>query len=227
MDGNTRRMDYGNAVHDHEVQRFAQARILKGAEVPFYDEDHNISGRVDAFIYNPLSVVSPPEVMGVEIKSVGGYYATRGVILPDAGKPIEPRPKDVLQCMAYQGYYKLKRGMDLKWLLHYHSRDSGQSAEHVVVLLHDGVSVNGQHKPWTLDSIYSRWELLKGFLECGQMPPRDYELLYNREKLLLMLERQQLTKAQAAAVKKNKPVDIGDKQCSWCDYKAVCYSAPQ
>lgn len=220
----TRRMDYGNAVHTHEVQRFSQARILKDAEVAFYDEDHNISGRVDAIIFNPLSATTPQEMMGVEIKSVGGYRGVYGVILPEAGKEIAPRVEHVLQCMAYQGYYKRKRGLDLKWLIHYHSRDSGQSAEHVIVLLDDGVSVNGQQQPWTLDGIYARWELLKGFLECGQVPPRDYALCYDRSRLLSMLERQQLNKTHASAVRKNKPIDLGDKQCSWCDYKAVCHA---
>ena len=219
----TRRMDYGNAIHDHETQRFIRARILHSSEVSFYDPEHNVSGRIDNLVYNPFSQPGNLELLGVEVKSVGGYAGSQGVITAKAGQDPEPKVAHVLQCMIYMDWMHRRHGSQLKWLLHYHDRDSGKSAEHVLVMTPDGISVNGQVREWKMADVYARWDLLKSFIEAGQVPPRDYTISYDRNRLLLLLDRQQLSKTNAALVRRNKPVDLGDWQCRYCRWKMICH----
>ncbi len=213
-----RMMDYGNVIHEYEIERIKRSGTYIDDEIAFYDEAHNISGRVDAIVYNPMSKSEPKEMMGVELKTVGGVYTSGGALVPGP-KGFGPKPQHLLQTMVYADYYK--DGIST-WLILYFDRSSGKSAQHIVILTPDGVSVNGQLRDWKIENIYKRWELLTGYLEEDELPPTDYTMFYNQEKLDVMLERQQLTKTQCAMMKSGKPLAIGDAQCRWCNFSEEC-----
>lgn len=218
----TRAMDYGNAIHAHEVQRLSAARILVAEEFPIVIPEHNISGRGDALIINPHSKTTPPEYVGVEIKTVGSPY---GCITGARGSVPAPKTNHLLQVGVYLDWGKQKHNIHA-WQLQYFSRADGQRAEYTITLTDDAekkISVDGEVTAISVEDIYQRFRHLKGYLDSDEMPPRDYALMYNQETLNKMADRQQLNKKERALVKSGKPVNKGDWQCRYCNYKKYCY----
>ena len=217
---NTRTMDYGDAIHEHEIARMAAARILVASEFPIVVREHNISGRGDALIINPFSKSTPTELMGAEIKTVGGNW---GVITGGRGSLPKPKPGHLLQTAIYLDWGRKKHGIRA-WKLLYFSRIDGKSAEYTVTLTDKGeISVDGELTNIFVDKIYERFRQLTRYLNSSELPPRDYDLVYDKTKLLKMTERQQLTKKEIAMVNSDKPIFKGDWNCKYCDYKTLCY----
>lgn len=212
----SRRMDYGTVIHEYEIDRMKKANVYVADDVRFYDPENNVSGRVDAFVFNPYSKTEPKEIIGVEIKTTGSYSIIRDTI---TGHDPQPLADHVVQVMVYADFYKSRVKT---WVIMYFDRISGKSRQHIMVLTDGKVSINGQLKQWRVASIYERWKLLQSFLDTDQPPPRDYEMKYSHEKILTMRGRQQLSRAEITELEKGRHVDKGDIQCRMCAHRVKC-----
>ena len=73
----------------------------------------------------------------------------------------------------------------------------------------------------------SRFKELDSMLEDNTLPKRDFQLKYSKEKLETLSDSRRLRKKQAEEFDKNKDLDMGDWQCSYCSYKDYCWKDEQ
>jgi len=210
-------MEMGNWVSDMIVEWTKRRRVYVAHEVPFIYERYNISGRVDLFYLHPVT----KRVIGAEIKSVGGYGPSKGVV---TGYPLAPKAPHVLQTAIYLDFFKQNFDVDIFDIIYY-SRENGDRSvftctldESVGEVLIDGVPSG--IKP---SDIYKRFEALEIQVRTGTLPARDFELQYSSEKLLQLANSGNLTKKQAADVTAGRKLVKGDSQCSWCVFKEKCW----
>lgn len=214
-----RKMDFGNYLHDLEVNYYKKARIYVADEVRFWNKEKQVSGRVDAF------VMLDGNLVGVEIKSIYEYYGRMGVIDCPRGVVFAPKKEHVMQVMLYLDYFKEVSLFKISYI----DRGSAASAEHDIRLNSDGCPVvNGKTWEWlTLAGIYERFAVLKQYLTDKTLPPCDYCLVYPKERLQVLYETGRLNKTQMVQFEKGLVVmsgknKMGDWQSSYCPYKNKC-----
>ena len=57
------------------------------------------------------------------------------------------------------------------------------------------------------------------------MPPREYTLQYDKDRLKRMAQNEELNKEDTALVAKDRFVEKGDVECAYCDFSEHCYSS--
>jgi len=238
--------DMGNYISDMFVKDFMVAGIYVAHEVSFHIPEINVSGRFDVMIKDPYSSPklpmrpSPKDLIGVELKSTGGYMNIRGPVISTKDHPLAPKPEHVLQSMVYLNYYK-KFGVS-KWLLIYVDRADLNWVPHTLTLDVQGsvhISNEEQNLHWpefTIGAIYSRYKELWTCIENKNLPDRDYSIQYSNTKIAQLYTDGLLNKTETGQVeriirKKGKTTDNddpiiqkGDFQCAYCDYKDKCWS---
>lgn len=215
-------------------------------EHPFFYQKHNISGRCDMLLWD-LEEQAP---IGLEIKSVGEYKASKVITSPD--------PEHVMQSMIYLDYYRnhipKNQLYPKKWYIWYLSRTENwviKSKKHgsplqnmwdyCVELSPAGcpiINSNEGREVWTnytLDAIYTRFNDLKKHLVDGVIPDRDYILEYPEEKILGMyklglLEKKGDIELIERWIKKGSipgalRVEMGDFECKMCPWKDSCWGS--
>lgn len=253
-DGTTAEAEDKKAIGDYISQRFVEkfkvAGLYVADEVSFFHEEMNVSGRIDILIKDPYKAPKPPQrpatqdLIGVEIKSTGGYHNIKGPIQSTKDTPLAPKLEHILQVMVYLDYYS-KFGID-RWILIYQDRDSMRKQWHKVSIADDGsaVIVNQEqthvYKHINIGAIKSRYNDLAKYLAQKELPPRDYAMQYSNKYIYDLYKGDLLTKTNAAKVEKivtkyttNKTLDLntiepildmGDFQCRYCQYKSMCWS---
>jgi len=79
-------------------------------------------------------------------------------------------------------------------------------------------------KGLTLDNMMTRYRELQEKLLSEEPPARDFELRYsNEERVKQDFELGLLSKSRFEDYNRKKLLPIGDWQCSFCDWKDVCY----
>ena len=213
------KMKVGDEVHKMIVEAAKKAGIYVDDEVEFYDEEHNISGRVDLFYRHPTR----GRVVGAEIKSIAEYQGRRGVVFSVYGEPMRPKRDHVLQVAPYLDFFSKKQGVH-EWTIPYFSRDTGErSAFSVTLGVEDELLVDGQPSGIRPEGVHQRFRRLEQHLKHDTLPPRDYELKYSKARLLQMANQEDLTKKQIEDVRAGRKVDLGDWRCKLCPYKTLCW----
>lgn len=235
--GQTMKMLAGDVWSDYFSDKIKEAGFWRGTEVRFFNEQLNLSGRVDAVV----SEEGANKKVGVEFKTVG-QFTKKGKIVHSQSSPLAPGEDHVMQCMLYL-YHWIPLGID-KWSLVYICRDSFEVGEHVIRL---EVGEDGFHYPvisndmgvveWKhlrLEDIISRWQQLELALDKKEVPERDYEIQYSNEKIKAMYDTGRLTKTNKTKVDRflksndlNSDVSaiegFGDWQCRFCAYAQHCH----
>jgi CRISPR/Cas system-associated exonuclease Cas4 (RecB family) len=208
----------GEAVHDQVGRVFQQAEQLVLAEQSIYLEDIRLSGRIDLII-RPQS---DGEMVGVEIKSVGGYHGSKGVIKATRDKPFYPRLYHLAQTVVYAEYFKDKF---TTWVILYVDRETGRFKEHLIQYRgHDDIWVNGEPSTITPKAVYDRWERLWRDIATETRPKRDYWLRYPDEHIQYLAAAGGLNKDDMARVAAGRKVDKGDIQCrEFCQWRDQCW----
>lgn len=207
----------GSMVERWEVDRYKEMGIWRGNNVKFQDMDNNISGEVDAFVWDK----SKKEIVGVEIKTGYGYQFETDII----GKTRKGKPKmdHTMQTMLYLNFF---RNVPLFKLV-YIDRGNAARVEFDVTLdkktgegLVDGKSLA---IGLTVPAIIHRYKTLDGMLKDGVLPPRDYEMQYSDEKVQFLYDSKRLTAQQTKQFDKTQKANVGSWRCSYCDYKDYCW----
>ena len=102
--------------------------------------------------------------------------------------------------------------------------DEWSDPPHDIQLGGDGsLCINREPQPFGLPDILEQARRSLQYIDTGKLPPRDYELKFSSKKLHTLLVRDQLNKGQTAELKKGT-LELGNWNCSYCSYKAHCWS---
>lgn len=213
------------------------------SEHSFFDEDLNLSGRSDIIAWDHIN----QEIIGIEVKSVGEYKASKVLEVPDH--------THIMQSMLYLDFYskKIPDGMHRpnKWYIWYISRTEGYAIksrkhgspfqmlwDYYITLHNDHVVVHTSagsysYPELTVSGIKDRYNQLKLHLENNIAPPRDYQIQYSEEKIADLYKRDKLTRKAdkekvekwlAKGAKEGKlKIELGDIECSFCSFKDHCW----
>lgn len=253
----SRIFETGEYFENMFCKEFERAGMLVASQVPFYIKDYNISGRIDGIIRNPLLPFTPSDeidtntLIGVEFKTIGGYFGSKGKIFSTKDTPLRASVDNVLQVLIYLHYFK-NQGIN-KWILFYIDRGLGTSEanpDHWNVFT---VELNEKGNPvitheegtytiesFTIYDVLKRFEELTHHVENDILPARDYKIQYSNQEILDLYKNNELNKKETETVAKaiTKAGDIkkltsenadpiikkGDWKCSYCSYVSVCYS---
>ena len=207
----------GKLIEQFEIDNYKEMGIWRGNNCKFYDPDHNISGEMDAFIWD----AKMNTIIGVEIKTGYGYEFNKRV-MGNTRWEGKPKADHLLQTMIYKHFMK-----DIPlFKMVYIDRGNAARIEHNVELDKNGCArVNGKmfDKLITIPRIFMRFKELADHLEDNTIPKRNYALQYTDTKIGLMYDAKKLNKEQTRQYEKTKKVALGDWQCSYCEYKDYCW----
>ena len=214
-----RRMEIGKVIEELEVARYKTMGICAGKSVRFYLPEYNISGEVDAFVYDFFldkdgfpAIITPRRIIGVEIKSAYGYKFQKGV---DSVMKDEHLLQIMIYLLAYGGMFK--------WI--YLALDNPSfKAEYNVILSNQGHSViNGKlETKFSIAGILERWRLLEQYLVEKTLPPRDYQWNCSKEEVEKRYKKGDITKRSFDDYENGKKL-ISDWNCLYCSWKNLCW----
>ena len=205
----------GNAVEDVYIEQIKRLGIWAGDQIDFYDLPHNISGRVDAFVYNK----EDNKIEGVEVKSAYGRSF-------DYAISKFPKIENLLQVALYADYFK--REFDIyNWHLIYKCRDTQQECEYIIGIDKDDIGSfltvdSVPLKMFYVQDIHIRYKKLEEHVIRNQEPPRDYTYAYSLEESEKRCEVGEITKSRLSKVKKGEITD-SDWQCLYCNHLDRCW----
>jgi len=215
----------GDKMHELVTEVLTEARIIDAIETDIWIPEYRIHGRIDAIVADDET----DNKIGVEIKSVWGYHGKKLVIIPQRGV-LEPKQDHVLQSLIYLDFFS-QFGMEL-WKLFYIARDNGEYNEHTIkfegedkhACIKSGIGGTYIHYPdLKIQGIKDRFSKFWGYVNANELPPRDYVIQYNKEKLLALAEAGDLSKDDTAKAKEGRFVDKGDWRCRYCKYSSKCW----
>jgi hypothetical protein len=178
---------------------------------------------VDLFILHP----EKKRVIGVEIKTIGGYHQVKSIIEPSYGKKPQPKREHVMQAAVYLAWFSKHQNVH-EWYLAYEDRESGKRKDFSLTLSAKGsVLVDGEESGIFPEQIYARFKELDDYLKHDMVPEREFELQYTMPKLQRMAAAGELSKDHTEKVKKGKQVEKGDWQCGFCPFKTLCWQGSE
>lgn len=240
----------GNLVEKFLIDRWKEMGIWEQDDVAFYDEEYNVSGKVDAFIRavyvkrNGVYRMRPRNqspVVGVEVKSFYGYHATRE-IMGNTNETGRPKTDQLLQAFYYAERYSHRGVPGFK--MAYLARDSVKRREFNVVPVVTSVGGEVQRtRPAVDGTIYTNisieavresYRLLDQAVRSGTLPARDYQRAYDEATVERKKAADEVSKSAYAAwdkagrpcnprARKLHSASIGDWQCSYCWYQNHCW----
>ena len=238
----------GDLYEDYCINAAKESGIYISDQVQVYIPEHNISGKIDLVVIDPLT----NKYRAVEVKSVYGYGANSVLGTPAErrrGNLGQPRSSNLMQIALYDWWYTSREEEFDSSFLTYGARDTGRYAEYEIDTSQDedglhrikysGISPVETGKTTTdisIESILEQYQYVTLCVDSGEIPERDFELSYSEERIEKMYERGQLSRTDKAQFEKRrkqieegksrvvKAVEKGDWQCNRCSYKTICYS---
>jgi hypothetical protein len=207
---------YGKAVERFEVEQYKQIGIWRDNNVKFINAKYNVSGEADCIVFDK----DKNGMRGVEVKS--GYdYKFRSQVIGTPTRPGSPKYDHLLQTMLYVDYFKFP------FNIVYVDRGNAARNEYEITLNPDGTpNINGNKlsNGLSIPRCIARYKELEKLLEDSTIPKRDFQLKYSKEKLDKLSNSSRLRKKQAEEFDKSGDIDLGDWQCSYCDYRDYCWT---
>lgn len=234
----------GELYEEYVVQIAKDSGVYIDSQVGIWVNEFRISGKIDLIVINP----DTSKLAQVEIKSVYGFGSNAVIGSPGGHKKGimgEPRDSNLMQVALYQWHFANKRPEFEAGRLVYGARDTGRFAEYAITVDDDGniyyagitpVVSEPIKSPITIPAILEAYKYVQEHIDNGTLPPRDFDLQYSDEKILVLYERKELTKAEMERVEKrqaqiaagkekiNMQIERGDFNCSWCQMQRFCYS---
>ena len=205
----------GKIIEQLEIGLYKELGIWIDNNVKFYNEQHNISGELDCLI----STKESKQLIGVEIKTGYGYQFQRKVLGTPTRKG-QPKLNHLLQVMLYADHFKIPFRMI------YIDRGNAQRAEFNITLNTDGTANIDDRKlnnGISIPRCLARFKEVEEHVENGTLPRRDFQLKYSQERVEFLYDSKRLTKTQRKEFERNKKIDMGDWNCSYCSYKDYCW----
>lgn len=214
----------GKHVEDMLVEIWKKMGIFEAQGVRFYNPEFNVSGELDVVLRNP----STDTLFGVEVKSFYGYYA--GVeIMGNKSKSGRPKWSQLLQTLIYAKEFEGQLDHFKMW---YQERGDGQHRSfdvRAVPTERDGQIIylpevdNEILTDFTVTDVYNRYLELGSHLTAQSIPDREFEIEYDDQRIEDDFACKKLSKSKYDKFKK-KGERPGDWQCSYCNFKSMCWT---
>jgi hypothetical protein len=210
----------GKYVEIAEIDVMKRAGIFVDNNVKWVSKYLGMSGEVDAVVRLPnLGIV------GIELKSVWGYNGVKGVITSSRNVQFFPKLSHLMQVMSYAYHFTYESSYKMPiFKIVYIARGSTETGEHTIRVNENGQPlVNGElyHKI-TIGGMKERIDLFMEYVENQELPPRDFDYKYSRDKVALMADNKLLNKTDTAVFERGKTPTIADFQCRYCNYLNKC-----
>lgn len=239
----------GNLYEDYLLENAKKSGVYIADQTQVYIPSHKVSGKIDIVVIDP----SDSKYRIVEAKSVYGFNANKVLGSPaerKQGKLGIPKSNYLMQLGLYQWWYANKREEFGDGLIVCGARDTGRYAEFgLTVELNEETNENHiyyyQNEPnpstskidsgISIENILNQYKYVQDCLDSGVIPDRDFILQYSDAKIDTLYSRNQLNKSETARYEKrkqqiqsnrtrvNKQLEKGDWQCSFCNFKKICY----
>ena len=207
---------YGKAVERFEVEKYKELGIWRDNNVKFINPIYKISGEADCIVFDK----DINGLRGVEVKS--GYdYRFRSQVLGTTMRPGKPKYEHLIQTMLYVDYFKFP------FNIVYIDRGNAERGEYEITLNTDGTPSIDKKKfsiGISVPKVVARFKELDAMLEDNTVPKRDFQLKYSKERLDKLSKTKRMSKTNAEDFNKVGQVDMGDWQCSYCDFKDYCWT---
>lgn len=239
----------GNLYEDYLLENAKKSGVYIADQTQVYIPSHKVSGKIDIIVIDP----STSKYRIVEAKSVYGFNANKVLGSPaerKQGKLGIPKPNYLMQLGLYQWWYANKREEFGDGLIVCGARDTGRYAEFGLTV-ENNPDTNEDHIYFyqnepnpsqdkidsgiSIQNILSQYEYVQNCLDSGVIPERDFDLQYSDSKIETLYQRKALNKSETQRYEKrmkqieekksriNKQLEKGDWQCSFCNYKNICY----
>jgi hypothetical protein len=240
----------GELYEDYCVNMAKESGVYIAGQTSVYIPGYNISGKIDLIVIDPNTA----KMHIVEVKSVYGFNANSVLGTDAQYKKNligTPRDSHLMQLGIYQWWYANNNEDFGPGFLTYGARDTGRYAEYMITVEkeedgldyifyqgHTPVTTEKVNSGITIQSILENYKLISDSLneENIKIPDADFELSYSQEKIDQLYEAGLLSKTDTTQYEKRKkqieegktrlvkPVEKGDWQCRFCDYKNICNS---
>jgi hypothetical protein len=240
----------GELYEEYCINMAKESGIYIGSQISVYVPGYNISGKIDLIVVDPNTT----KLHIVEVKSVYGFNANSVLGTESQHKKGligTPRESHLMQLGIYQWWYGNSNDDFGSALLTYGARDTGRYAEYLITVEkgeddldyifyqgHTPIITKKVNSNITIQSILENYKLITDCLDSDEIsiPEPDYELLFTEEKIAHLYEEGLLNKTDTAQYEKRKkqldegkkrvvkPVQKGDWQCRYCDYKYICHN---
>lgn len=219
-------MELGKQIEYMHIEKIKQAGLYRVNNLKFWLEELQMSGEIDLVSGIPSD---PDKIVIVELKTSYGYSAETEIIgnSKNAGAP---KPAHIMQVASYLYAFrdnpKIIGGKILYFL-----RDNTKHREFNIHLEEkEGVwyiFIDGQmFMDFTYTEVMARFTTFHKMFEKGQLPDRDYSLVYTDEEMEVAYAIGDITE-KAYTTFKAKPIPSnrkGDWLCNGCLFKDKCYS---
>ncbi len=217
----------GKSVENILIEQWKQMGIWVANSVEFYWPEYNIKGELDCIIHEP----GTNRMIVCEIKSFYGYAASRDLI-GNTKVSAKPKTSQMLQTLVY--LYKFQDIFPYAKMIYY-ARDSAHRTEFDISLIKEGENrtrpaINGvPDTRFYVENILARYRELEQDIAMGVVPPPDYELSWDDEKIRRRYEMGEVAKGtfekwEKAKSKGKEAEIIGDWNCNYCQYKDICWN---
>jgi hypothetical protein len=163
-------------------------------------------------------------------KSFYGYQATRD-LMGNTKVSAAPKTSQMLQTLIY--LYRFQDQFPYAKMIYY-ARDSANRTEFDLSLVKEGenktrVAINGMiDQRFYIENILARYREIEQYCQMQVVPPGDYELQWSPEKIerrhsLGEVAKGTYEKWEKAHSKGKDTETIGDWQCSYCNFKEICF----
>ncbi len=181
----------------------------------FFNEQYNISGRLDAIIKHEGKEV------GLEIKSIGSNKYAINHIFGSKWNEAFPKWQNLFQTIIY--CYVFRDRID-EFIILYIRRDTCETKEFIVSLQpKDGKlypCIDGKlDERFCVEDILERYSQLSEFIRLGILPPKEYQKIYPANMIQQYLKAGFMSRYMA---EKYKTEPFGDINCRFCGYSDLC-----
>lgn len=198
----------GNLYEDFLINQAKCSGIFVDEQVPIYVRSHNISGKKDVEVLNPIT----GKLSIIEAKSVYGFGGNVVLGTPAArkrGQMGEPRESNLMQIALYDWWSASMDPAYEESRLVYGARDTGRYAEYLVRTVKEEDTIYIEYKPWhpymgewvrspiTINSILDEYASTQQAVDGGRIPPRDYDIKWSDVRTSLAYLRGELGKTDA------------------------------
>jgi hypothetical protein len=235
----------GNVVNYGAIDTHPDVVISGESDIIVWDHDIDAEGRITA--------IHRDRAIGIEMKTCRGHFAKKEVFgIGNKMYPMgKPKMEHIMQAAMYlmmREKHEKHYGVTIDhYLIFYFAVDTGEYTQfkitlsngydgEVIVETMDGKPVEPDVayqliagktlNAWsdlTTDNIMARYEELLKKLKDANPPDRDYQLRYDEATVKKLMDKDGLSKTKYNQWLKNPMAEVGDWQCSYCDFKSHCY----
>lgn len=190
--------------------------VLVDKNVKFDIEKYNIYGALDGIILDKGG-----NKVGLEIKSIGSNKWTANQIFGSRWNTPFPKWQNLFQTLIY--CYAFKDEIS-KFILFYIRRDTCETKEFEISIIPKGKEIypviDGKiYEDFSVTGILKRYKALKSYVEKKEVPPREFQITYPKNKISTYRKLGIISKTRA---EKYLLSPLGDIECEFCSYLNQC-----